>query len=265
MATPLLRALSHAVGWAADRRIPGPLRAPIFRTYASLTGADVSEARLALDMYPSLGAFFVRHLKDGARPISRDPLQLSSPVDGCIQTACRVTSGQVLQAKGRSYSLSELLCGLSEGVDLEGGFAWTIYLSPRDYHRIHAPEECRLTRVEWFPGSRYSVAPKVLARRNVLSINERAVLALETARGPLFLVLVGALNVGRIRVVGIDPEKQRPIAPPRAFARGAELARFEMGSTIVLIAPPQSVEPRASLTQGTSVKMGESIGTWATA
>ena len=262
MATPLRRALSHLVGWAADLKLPTALRAPIYRTYARYTGADLSEVRLPLELHPSLGAFFVRRLKDGARPIPADRSLLLSPVDGTVQTACTIERGQILQAKGRTYALTELLGGVSAGVELEGGFAWTIYLSPRDYHRIHAPDECTLSRIEWYPGARYSVAPAVLERRMVLSINERAVLQLQTARGPLLLVLVGALNVGRIRVVGIEPTQHGPIEPAKPFARGGELARFEMGSTIVLIAPPGVVEPRRELVQGTVVRLGQPIGTW---
>ncbi len=264
MATPLRRALSRAVGWAADRKIPTFLRAPVYRTYAKLTGADLSEVLLPLALHPSLGAFFVRRLKDGARPIPTDRSVLFSPVDGTIQTACPIERGQILEAKGRSYSLSDFLCGMFPELPLDGGYAWTIYLSPRDYHRIHAPAECALTRVEWFPGACYSVAPAVLARRTVLPINERAVLELATSRGPLWLVLVGALNVGRIRVVGVDREKQGAIEPPKPFASGAELARFEMGSTIVLIAPPGRIEPRRDLVQGSKLKLGEPIGSWLT-
>lgn len=262
MATPLRRALSRAVGWAADLKLPTALRAPIFRTYARCTGADLSEMLLPLELHPSLGAFFVRRLKDGARPIPADRSLLLSPVDGTVQTACKIERGQILQAKGRAYALAELLRGVSDGVELEGGYAWTIYLSPRDYHRIHAPDECALSRIEWFPGARYSVAPAVLERRAVLSINERAVLRLETAHGPLLLVLVGALNVGRIRVVGVEHTHHGRIDPPKPFARAGELARFEMGSTIVLIVPPGKVAPRPELVQGTAVKLGEPLGTW---
>jgi phosphatidylserine decarboxylase len=260
MMTPLRLCMSHAVGWLADRRIPVALRAPIFRLYARGTGADLSEVRLPLSAHPSLSAFFVRHLLDGARPIDVEPQSLVSPVDGTVQSVCTVESGSILQAKGRSYSLADLCAGAERGLALEGGTAWTIYLSPRDYHRIHAPETCRLRSVHWLPGARFSVAPRVLARRLVLPINERAILRLDTEHGPLLLVLVGALNVGRIRVVGIDPDRQGEIDPPRAFARGQELARFEMGSTIVLIAPSGVAAPDLELVPGSSVKLGQPLG-----
>jgi phosphatidylserine decarboxylase len=260
MTTPLRRILSHSVGWVADRRIPTLFRAPVYRAYARLFGADLREVRLPLSAHPSLAAFFVRHLRDGARPIEQDPDRIVSPVDGTVHGVCEIRSGELLQAKGRSYSLAELCRGEEHGLALEGGSAWTIYLSPRDYHRIHAPEACTLTSVRWFPGARFSVAPRVLARRTVLPINERAILRLESARGTFLLVLVGAMNVGRIRVVGVERDREGVLATPRRFERGAELARFEMGSTIVLIAPAGVVRPRADLAPGVRVKLGEAIG-----
>ena len=175
------------------------LRAPVFKAYARLFDVDLSEVRLALADHPSLSAFFVRRLEPDARPFPDDPHALPSPVDCVLQASDPVTAGSVLQAKGRPYPLSELLGGAAQGAELEGGHAWTLYLGPRDYHRIHAPIDCRLSSVHWFPGARYSVNPKELAKRpRVLSINERCVLRLEGDDGPLWLACVGALNVGRI-------------------------------------------------------------------
>ena len=247
-------------GWLADRKIPTPLRAPIYRSYCRFTGADLEEVRPPLKAYPSLGAFFVRELIEGARPVESDPGLLPSPVDGTVQALDEVSEGTLLQAKGRSYPVRDLLGPVGEDIDLEGGFAWTIYLSPKDYHRIHSPETARLVESAHLPGARHSVAPKVLARREVLSINERVVLRLETERGPLLLVLVGALNVGRIRVVGLQPDHTGSIDPPLERARGAELARFEMGSTIVLISPPGGPGLTEGLSVGDSVRLGQAIG-----
>ena len=238
MRTPLRRILSHVFGWLADRRVPQLLRGPLYRGYARFTGANLDESRGPLDIYPSLGAFFVRRLVDGARPIEGDPQQLVSPVDGTLQASGLVSAGSLLQAKGRSYLVRDLLAGVGADLDLEGACAWTLYLGPADYHRIHTPEAGRLVEARWVPGGRYSVAPAVLARRSVLATNERCVLRLETDRGPLLMVLVGALNVGRIRVLGVQPGWDGPLPTPAKFARGEELARFEMGSTVILITPP---------------------------
>jgi len=255
------RGLSRLVGWATDRRVPRFLRAPVYRGYARFTGADLTEVRLALADFPSLGAFFVRELRTGARPIDTDRAALVSPVDGRVQSVGPIDQGTVLQAKGRTYKVEELTGGLEKGLELEGGFAWTIYLSPRDYHRIHAPVSATLTAVRWLHGDRFSVAPAVLDRRRVLDVNERAVLRLESASGPFLLVLVGALNVGRIRVVGVPPHYgPEPVRPGTRCERGAELARFEMGSTIVLIAPRGVAVPVADLSPGDAVRLGTRIG-----
>lgn len=262
MGTPFRRAVSHCAGWCADRKLPGFLRAAVFRAYARATGADLDEVRLPLGSFPSLAHFFVRELKDGARPIEASSDALVSPVDGTLQALDRVAEGRALQAKGRAYAIDELLGGMRGDLALEGGFAWTIYLSPRDYHRIHAPEKLRLVEAAWLPGARWSVQPSVLARRAVLNVNERVVLRCESAHGTFFLVLVGALNVGRMRVVGVEPGPRRALVPPRAFERGAEIARFEMGSTIVLVVPPGTCAPVAGLVPGTPIRLGTRIGTW---
>jgi phosphatidylserine decarboxylase len=262
MTRGLRHALSGAVGWAADRHIPRWFRAPAYRAYARFTGADLSEVRLDLRSFPSLGAFFVRELKSGARPIPLDRDALCSPVDGTVQSLGPVERGTLLQAKGRSYALAELLGAGGDAAAFEGGFGWTIYLSPRDYHRIHAPERCDLVRAEWMGGDRFSVAPKVLSKRRVLDINERCALELECAHARLALVLVGALNVGRIRVVGVQPGHAGPVVPKMRFERGAELARFEMGSTIVLVAPRGAAACENGLAVGAHVRLGQPIGRW---
>lgn len=251
--------LSKLVGWAADRRIPRRWREPVYRAYARMTGAELAEARPPLDAYPSLGAFFVRRLVEGARPLC-GPEFLPSPADGRLQALDRIASGQVLQAKGRRYGVRELLGGVGAEVELEGGTAWTIYLSPRDYHRVHSPARAELSEASWIQGARFSVAPAVLDRRMVLPVNERVAMRLETERGPILLVMVGALNVGRVRVLGLAPGHRGALARRLPFERGAELARFEMGSTVVLIVPPRSWSPLPGLAPGAPLKLGEAIG-----
>lgn len=261
--TPFLMLASRTVGWLADRRIPTFARAPIYRTYARFTGAELADVRAPLKSFPSLGAFFVRHLKPGARTIEADPELLPSPADSMLQDLSCIQGDTILQAKGMEYSVRELLAGAGSELDLEGGFAWTLYLSPRDYHRVHAPEAGRLSEVRWLPGRFLSVRPSILERKpGVFAKNERAVLRLETARGPLFLVMVGALNVARIRVLGVQAGDDVQDGQ-QAFERGEELARFEMGSTVILIAPPQShLRPTEGLQQGQTLKLGEAIARW---
>jgi len=260
MRTPFRAAVSRCAGWVADRRVPAPLRAPLYSAYARLTGADMAEVAEPLAAHASLGEFFVRRLKDGARPIEVDPEALTSPCDGTLQAVGPVERGRLLQAKGRDYALAELLRSGPDAEACEGGCAWTIYLAPRDYHRVHAPEACSLAELRRMDGTRHSVAPGVLARRLVLPTNERAVFRLETAKGTLWLVMVGAMNVGRIRVVGQGASAARG---GRSFARGEELARFEMGSTVVLVAPRGAATPAARLAPGSRIRLGQAIGSWA--
>jgi len=258
------RGLSRLMGWATDLRVPRSMRAFVYGGFARYAGADLSEVRLSIRDFPSLGAFFVRELKPGLRTLDPDPAALLSPVDGTVQAVCPVERGTILQAKGRSYSVGELCGGLEAGLDLDGGVAWTIYLSPRDYHRIHVPVAARLAAARWIDGERFSVAPKVLDRRRVLDVNERCVLRLESEQGTFLLVLVGALNVGRIRVIGVEPSyAAEPVRPVANFARGAEIARFEMGSTIVLVAPRGVASASTQLATGTPVRLGTRIGTLA--
>lgn len=263
MRTPVRTAISHAAGWVADRRIPKPLRPFVYRAYARFTGADLAELRDPLPEHASLADFFVRRLKDGARPIARASEELASPCDGTVQSISTVERGGILQAKGRGYSIGELLADDRAAARCEGGTAWTIYLSPRDYHRVHVPETCSLESVRRVPGSRFSVAPKVLDRRLVLPVNERAVFELRSARGTHWLVMVGALNVGRIRMAGERGEGLGQI--PRRFTRGEELARFEMGSTVVLVTTRGAATPLPGLASGHLVRLGAPIGTWSTA
>jgi len=244
----------------ADRRVPQFLRRPLYRGFARFTGADLSEVRGPLGEFPSLGAFFVRRLEPTARPVDADPTSLVSPVDGRVQTLCPIEHDTILQAKGHAYRVRDLLAGVGSDVPLEGGFAWTLYLGPKDYHRIHCPEDAQLTEAHWVPGCRYSVAAGVLARRRVLDINERCVLRLESERGPLILVLVGALNVGRIRVQGVDPAASGVLTSPRSLQRGEELARFELGSTIVLLTPAGMASSLPDLQLDAPVRLGRAIG-----
>ncbi len=260
MPTRLALALSRLVGWLVDRRVPRFLRPAVYGGFCRLSGADPREAELPYDGYGSLGAFFVRRLRSGARPVDPDETALVAPCDGRVQAVDVVRSGRLLQAKGREYAVEELLGGAVAPEQLEGGTAFTLYLAPRDYHRVHSPVAADLREVRWIAGERRSVASRVLARRaDVLARNERAVIVLEASAGPVYLVMVGALNVGRIRVIGVEPGSPRP-ARPLHFARGAELARFEMGSTVVLVLPPRRVVPAAGLVPERALRLGEPIG-----
>lgn len=252
---------SRCVGWLADRRLPRVLRAPAWRLFSRAVGAELQDVERPLAEYASLTDFFVRRLAPGRRPIDPDPHALPSPVDGHVQSIeCIDGSGHVLQAKGQPYSVDELLGGLAPD-DLEGWWSWICYLSPRDYHRIHSPFDGRLRDVRWIDGERLSVAPRVLARiPRVFTRNARVVLALETERGPVFMVLVGALNVSRIRLEGVQPDASSG-GPTRTYARGDEVGRFEMGSTVILVTPPDAWRPIPEVGTDAQLRVGTAMGT----
>lgn len=255
--TPLRRAVSALVGRLSEARMPTPLRPLAYRVWALCTRSDLSEVRLPLRRHPTFGDFFVRRLRDGVRPCATGPNEVVSPVDGTVQSVDAIAAGTILQAKGRPYLVRDLLGDEAAARELEGGTALTIYLAPRDYHRIHAPQDALLTEVRHLDGARYSVRPSVLAARPVLDRNERVALGLERDGIRAWLVLVGALNVGRIGVVGAP--RGRDLREVRlAFRRGDELARFEMGSTVVLLWPRGACSPSAP--PGARVRVGEAVG-----
>ena len=259
--TKLRRGLSHLVGWAMDRKVPKFARSFVYRVFSKITGADLTESELHPAGYPSLGQVFVRRLKPGARPLATDPSVFSSPCDGVLSEISTVTDGTLLQVKGQPYAAAELLGEAGADLDLEGATAFTIYLSPRDYHRVHGPLDSELDRLAWLGHERHSVRESTLLRvPRVFVRNERVALRLETEHGPLLLVLVGALNVGRLRVVGVPSGSTQVPAGARQVARGAELGRFEMGSTVVGLWPRSNrrrLEFRPSI--GSKVRTGEAL------
>ncbi len=267
MSKPWRATVSHAVGWLADRPVPRAARAPLYRAYARATGADLSESRPPLDGYPNLSAFFVRRLVDGARTWPSAPEVFPSPADGRLQNQGIVDQGSLLQAKGQSYRVGELIGDIAEPGELDSARAWTVYLSPRDYHRVHCPLTAKLAAAAWQGGDRFSVAPRELSNRpRVFVQNERVALRMESERGPYFLVLVGALNVGRLRVVGLEPLARQTSRKNPVFQRGEELGRFELGSTVVVVWPggPHCPEPLLGLVEGAPLKMGEPLARFPT-
>lgn len=223
--------------------------------------------------YPTFNAFFTRALRPDARPSEPDPLAVASPVDGAVSQIGRLVGARIVQAKGHVYTVEALLAGASEWSRrfVDGSFA-TLYLAPYNYHRIHMPLEGEL-RAAWFvPGRLYSVnAATAAAVPGLFARNERVVLLFEN--GPLAwaLVMVGALFVGSMSTVwhgDVTPRRARravelPIVAERAplrLAKGAELGRFNMGSTVVLLLPPQAAEWRTDINPGRGIRVGETLG-----
>ncbi|HEX8757445.1 MAG TPA: archaetidylserine decarboxylase [Steroidobacteraceae bacterium] len=222
--------------------------------------------------YPSFNAFFTRSLRPGSRPCEPDPRALACPVDGTVSQIGQLDGRRMLQAKGHDYSVEALLGG--EGAWAErfaGGSFATLYLAPYDYHRIHMPAAATL-KASWFiPGKLFSVnAVTAAAVPGLFARNERVVCAFEEGPLAFALALVGALFVGSIATVwhgDVTPcsprrAKQLPVdtghAPVR-LQRGAELGRFNMGSTVILLLPPGAARWAPQLAPGSPVRVGQTI------
>ncbi len=256
----VLRATRVRTTWFKNALIRGFLR---------LFSVDMSEAA-ETDPYrfASFNEFFTRVLKDGARPIARDADAIACPVDGCVSEAGRIDGARLLQAKGRHYGLNELLAAQPWARYFEGGSFATIYLAPFNYHRIHMPLRGQLLETVYVPGRLFSV--NAVTARHVPSLfarNERVLTLFDTPYGRFALVLVGALNVGSMATVwagDITPAARRIVtkipAPPTTLEKGAELGRFNMGSTVILLFEPNRARWNPAVQAGRVVRLGESMG-----
>jgi len=218
--------------------------------------------------YGSFNEFFTRALREGARPIARDERAIVSPADGCISEAGSIDGDRLLQAKGRHYRLAELLAAQPWASRFEGGSFATIYLAPFNYHRVHMPLRGELKDTVYVPGRLFSVnnataqhIPQLFAR------NERILTLFDTAYGQMALVMVGALNVGSMATVwagDITPAARRVItrlpAEPTTLEKGAELGRFNMGSTVILLFEPNRAHWHPHLRAGREVRLGQFLG-----
>jgi phosphatidylserine decarboxylase len=262
------RALSRLMGRLASAAWPGWLLRPVLRLYAAVYRVDLAQFEVPPGGFRTFNAFFTRALRSGQRPLAPEPEALLCPVDGTVIVAGRIEAGRLLQAKGHDYSLGALLGEAPGWQAYDGGMALTVYLSPRDYHRIHTPCAGAVTRFAYVPGDLWTVSPMgVRGVPGLFARNERVVTFLAAAWGELALVAVGATVVGSVRVVYHSLQTNRPRArplqgalePPFPLERGAELGRFELGSTVILLCRPGEAA-LDGLAPGTPVRMGQAIG-----
>ena len=261
------QALTRVAGWVASAQWGG-LTTAIIRAFVRRYQVNMAEAAQPdPSQYATFNAFFTRLLKPGARPLDDAPWVC--PVDGAISQLGAIQGDQVFQAKGHSYSTTALLGGdasLAKGFD--GGHFATIYLSPRDYHRIHMPCDGVLRSMTYVPGELFSVNPAT-ARGvpGLFARNERVVCVFDTPRGPMALVLVGATIVGSMATVWhglVNPPRRPsvhtwPYAPGQvALKQGDEMGRFLLGSTVVLLWPKEAgVVFTSDWTAARPVRLGE--------
>lgn len=223
--------------------------------------------------YPDFNGFFTRALAPGARPVVSGTGEIACPVDGAVSQAGGIERGRLLQAKGIEYTLVSLLGGDAELADrfLDGSFA-TLYLSPRDYHRVHMPLAGTLADMRYIPGRLFSVNDHSTRHvRNLFARNERLITLFETAAGPMAVILVGAFFVAGIEMVWTGEVSrnrprghwQRPLpGHPTGIElrRGEEMGRFNMGSTVIVLFGPGRARWAETLVPGAKVRMGELAG-----
>ncbi|MDJ0521039.1 MAG: archaetidylserine decarboxylase [Planctomycetota bacterium] len=261
------RLLSRLTGWFARRELPGFLLRPLLRWYARRYGADLADAVRPLEAYTSFVDFFTRELHPEARPMPEDPRAVASPCDGTVSMAGSVEAGTLLQVKGHTYALADLLGDADAAAALEGGTYAVIYLAPGDYHRYHWPFDGTVTKAHGIEGDLWPVneravnsVPGLFARNARVACTGRL-----SSGGTFAYVPVGALNVGSIQLVfsgaRTNPLRFEDAEPTgrRWGVRGEEFGRFELGSTVVLVLSKEAGTLDA-LPPGTKLRMGEAIG-----
>ncbi len=262
----------HAITWLmfVGARIHWtPVKNAIIRIYTRLNPVKMHEA-IEEDMfaYASLNAFFTRALKPECRPFDANEKNWLCPVDGSVSQAMAIKDGRVFQAKGHDYSLLELVGGDTELEQTfkNGQFA-TLYLSPRDYHRIHMPVTGKLKSMQYIPGRLFSVATFVVSHiPRLFARNERCVCYFETEQGPMAMILVGAINVSAMETVwhGLITSEAKKI---RRFdysnknivlERGDEMGRFNLGSTVIVLSTDK-MKIDDSMVAEAEIKLGQCL------
>jgi phosphatidylserine decarboxylase len=265
--------LSRLIGYAAECRVVW-FKNRLINWFAQRYQVDMREAQVENpNAYEHFNAFFTRALKDGVRPLDETPGAILCPADGAISQLGAIEHGRVFQAKGHSFSVVELLGGDSERASpFMGGEFATVYLSPKDYHRVHMPLTGTLREMVYVPGHLFSVnqstavnVPELFAR------NERVVCLFDTERGPMAVVLVGAMIVASIETVWaglVTPPKRalktfrydQAARAPITLEKGAELGRFKLGSTAIVLFGPDQVQWTEGLDANSRVQMGQCLG-----
>ncbi|MFU8803797.1 MAG: archaetidylserine decarboxylase [Bradymonadaceae bacterium] len=263
--------VSRAFGVVCEVELPPPMQKVVNETFARMTRIDVREGERMPADYPTLNAFFTRHLQAGARPVaSEEPTVLVSPVDGRLGQFGKITDDTLIQAKGREYKLVDLVDSGLEAREFKDGFFVTLYLSPRDYHRIHSPSAGRVEKVSYIPGHLFPV--NLFAVENVdelFAVNERLITYVSTeAAGRIAVIKVGATCVGRIGLAfdefctnqRLRRREEFELDEPVDVAHGDELGVFNLGSTVILLIshPDFGIDP--DLASGEMLRVGQFLG-----
>lgn len=264
------KSLSRALGSLASWNAPRAAVQASVDLYARAYGIDLEDYVVPEAGWSSFNEFFIRELAAGRRPVSSDPLSVISPADGTLQSTGLIEQGATLRVKGQTYSVGALLARDSDAARFEGGTFAVIYLSPRDYHRVHAPVDGTVECVRHVPGTLFPVN-EIGSRyvRGLLARNERvAVFQRSDVHGEVVSILVGALGVGSIDLAfdssvrthdgPVRGSVRYPVGRAPVLSRGAEMGRFRVGSTVIVLTTANAM--RVTREQGVRIRMGEVLG-----
>ncbi|MBS0923528.1 phosphatidylserine decarboxylase [Providencia sp. JGM181] len=264
--------LTQLAGWFASRNV-GFVTQWAIKLFAKAYKVNMNEAQKSeLTAYSTFNDFFIRTLKDGARPIVEAEHKLAQPADGAVSQLGPIDNDLIFQAKGHNYTVEALLAGQYQLADkFRGGDFITTYLSPSDYHRVHMPCDGLLTEMIYVPGDLFSVNPLTAANvPNLFARNERLICVFDTPFGTMVQILVGATIVGSIDTVWsgcVNPQREGVIKrwtyPAQGeegaifLQKGEEMGLFKLGSTVINLFEPNKIRFNASLIPGYATRMGE--------
>lgn len=261
--------LSRLAGCVAECRWRW-FKNPLIKWFVKFYQVNMSEAQISdPSAFANFNDFFTRALQEGARSFVGEPGSIACPVDGAISQIGDIEAGRIFQAKGHAFSSFDLLGGShSLAREFDGGKFTTIYLSPKDYHRIHMPVSGTLREMTYVPGKLFSVSPLTASQvPSLFARNERVVAIFDTEYGPMAMVLVGAMIVASIETVWaglVTPPKRQlqkfSYNDPIELKKGEEMGRFKLGSTVVLLFGKDAMNWEQALCADQPVRMGQRLG-----
>ncbi|MCB9616350.1 MAG: phosphatidylserine decarboxylase [Sandaracinus sp.] len=260
--------ISRAMGKAADLRAPRPVLASAIDAFAKAYDIDLSEAIVPVGGFRTFDDFFTRRLKPGVRPVDADPLALVSPADGKVEDLGPVEADGALLVKGKRYTVAELVGDADAAARYAGGHYFIVYLSPRDYHRVHSPVEGPVATLRHVAGTLFPVNSIGIQHvPQLFAVNERVAVEQQSPHGPVTTILVGAIGVGRIsvsfddvltNVSGSVPGERVYGEDGPPLERAEELGTFHLGSTAIVFVGP-SRPMRFVVSPGARVRVGEAV------
>ena len=258
--------IARCLGFSARIQLPRFLHKALVKSFVWKYNVNLEESVGKLEDFDSLSDFFLRPLKDGVRTIDRRHQFWVSPVDGTVHTFGNIQDGQFIQGFGNKGDIKKLL-DIDEEINLEGGTYAILYLSPKDYHRVHTPNDVSVRQLKYSPGTLWPVFPAATKKiAGLFEKNERLTFALQSPIGSVWMVMVGAFGVGRMTtsihstITNTNgPAECTDFNPQPQLQRAEEIGRFELGSTVILVWPPMTSKHVWHIQEGSPIKLGEPL------